>query len=219
MPAAAAVAGLCGQPGSRAAGGSRRHQYHRYEGGGLTVRRPVGAGAQEVRRVVFRHRQLLRRRDFQRLHRRGDHRQPLHRTARGKRPVAGLPAWQDHLHRGLHQQRGKRLHLGHHVVWPQPGHVRRPDHGQLRLFTGLGHRRQARRRRVLRESHAPQLSGGPQPGADAIHAAVAQLRVHHPAGIPAQPLRSMRFNTPGTATATAPRYTRRRAPAMPGPRG
>ena len=35
---------------------------------------------------------------------------------------------QDHVHASLHQQHGARLHVQHHELFAETGHVRRPDH-------------------------------------------------------------------------------------------
>ena len=64
--------------------------YHRYDGGGVTIDGPVGAAAQEVRREVLGLGQLLRRHGVERLDRRDDDRQPVHRGAHAGQPRLDL---------------------------------------------------------------------------------------------------------------------------------
>ena len=82
------------------------------------------------------HRQLLRRHDLQRVDRRGHHGESLRRGAHAEGPRRRLPARQDHLLRWFTNSERKRLQRRHGESVDQPGHVRRPDDGQLGFSRG-----------------------------------------------------------------------------------
>ena len=120
-------------------------------------RRPFGAGAQEIRREVLGLGQLLHGHGVQRVDRRDDHGQPVQGAAHAGQPRVRHAARQDAVQRQLHEQRRERLHGQHRQLRPQPGHVRRPHDGLVRLQPGLGRSAQARRQRVQRDGRPPQL--------------------------------------------------------------
>ena len=110
---------------------------------------PVGPGAEEDRRQLSRHRQLLRGHDLQRLDRREALGEPLQGEAHAGERSASSTCTARSTYSAGYIHSASRTTSPNTTYFGQPGHVRRPDHRVPELQARLGQgvpRPQGRRR-------------------------------------------------------------------------